>query len=36
MDFKKCFREKEIVVYSKKNKAQACKVGVNIKKVETI
>ena len=36
MDFKKCFKEKEIVVYSrKKNKAQTCKVGVNIKKDES-
>ena len=35
MDFKKCFKEKEIVVYSRKNKAQACKVGVNIKKDES-
>ena len=35
MDFKKCFKEKEIVVYSKKNKAQAYKVGVNIKKDES-
>ena len=35
MDFKKCFKEKEIVVYSRKNKAQACKVRVNIKKNES-
>ena len=38
MDFKKCFKEKEIVVYSIKkikNKAQTCKVGVNIKKDES-
>ena len=37
MDFKKCFKEKEIVVYSRKknNKAQTCKVGVNIKKDES-
>ena len=35
MDFKKCFKEKKIVIYSrKKNKAQTCKVGVNIKKDE--
>ena len=27
MDFKKCFKEKEIVVYSRKNKAQTCKMG---------
>ena len=36
MDFKKCFKEKKIVVYSrKKNKAQTCKVGINIKKDES-
>ena len=35
MDFKKYFKEKEIVVYSRKNKAQACKVGINIKKDES-
>ena len=37
MDFKKCFKENEIVVYSRKknNKAQTCKAGVNIKKDES-
>ena len=35
MDFKKCFKKKEIVVCSKKNKAQTCKVEVNIKKNES-
>ena len=35
MDFKKCFKEKEMVGYSSKNKAQTYKVGINIEKNES-
>ena len=34
MDFNKCFKEEEVVAYSRKHKAQTCKVRVNIKKDE--